>query len=139
MACQVPSCSLPPLIKMVRESPISEAIMCDGEFPSICLNGKSMGTNCLNPLMISVRTSGSAPSLMVSPAVVCGLKRIQTPSCTPDSVTCLCTSLVISTRCICSVVGTVNFPLYISVLQLPVTVAVAAGSGVDCFSFAIYN
>ena len=66
----------------LTEELISEVLMWAGELPSECVN--PLSGMILSPLIISLVTAGSAFSLMVTPAVVCGINTRHMPLFTPQ-------------------------------------------------------
>src|SRR5215212_1577021 len=77
MPCQVPSASRPSCSGTSTCGPISEARMWDGAFSSpssMCCQCQSSPTMRSSAASKSRATAGSACSLMVTPAVVCGTK-----------------------------------------------------------------
>ena len=94
----MPKLSLPSFIKIVSLEPAEIAFKCEVVFPSICLNLESSGNAVLNPMSRSCKTSGSAFSLIITPAVVWGIKTVTVPSFIADSVRILRISSVISTN-----------------------------------------
>ena len=78
--------------------PMAEAFRCAVELPSACLKLLFSANALRNPKSISCTTSGSAFSLMVRPAVVCGQKTRTYPSLVCVSVTHLCTFCVMGKK-----------------------------------------
>ena len=70
--CQRPSASFPPSTGTVWLTPTSTALMCASELPSLWRYVPVAGTSRSSAPSTSRATSGSAHSLMVIPAVVCG-------------------------------------------------------------------
>ena len=96
--CQVPSWSFPPSTMRVADEPTRDALTWAGEFPSPWVKGSASGTILFKIMARSALTSGSAFSLTVIPAVVCGTVTTQTPLATPDEATIRSTSAVRSTN-----------------------------------------
>lgn len=71
MPCQVPRTSSPPETITVTDGPTQDVRRWAWEFPSACRYSGLTGNAFSSPYSMSVFTSGSAFSLMVSPAVVC--------------------------------------------------------------------
>ena len=73
MACQVPRTRLPPATGIVCDDPIILALRWAAEF-ALCVAILPVlpGDKFIKYASMSLATSGSAPSLIVIPAVVCG-------------------------------------------------------------------
>jgi hypothetical protein len=78
-----------------------DAFMCAGEFPSRWRYAAFQGMTLFKTIRISAFTLGSALSLMVTAAVVCGTYSIQTPLSIPEFRTSVCISEVMSINSVC--------------------------------------
>src|SRR5699024_1214047 len=78
--CHVPKINFPSVKISVSLAPITDDFICPSEFPSICIYSFLFGTVLFRPYFKSVCTSGSAFSLIVIAAVVCGQYTIIIPS-----------------------------------------------------------
>src|SRR5579871_3695894 len=74
--------------------------MCESVFPSAWRYGPLCGTSRSKIPSKSDATSGSACSLIITPAVVCGTYTWQIPSLAPVSATAFSTCRVTSTNCV---------------------------------------
>src|SRR5579864_5552314 len=100
MACHVPSASFPSRTGAVQAGPFRAVLMCESELPSACSKADSFGTIEARWVSMSLATSGSAPSLIVTPAVVWGMNTWHTPSPTRAFATASATRAVTSTSCV---------------------------------------
>ena len=81
----------------VTDGPTQLVLRWAWEFPSAWRYSSLSGNASDSPYSMSVCTSGSAFSLIVTPAVVCIENTTHSPFLTPDSLTILRTSAVTST------------------------------------------
>lgn len=70
--------------------------MCESEFPSACAEFATRGTRRSNAAAMSSATSGSYPSFIITPAVVCGTYRWHKPPLHPVARTAASISSVTS-------------------------------------------
>src|SRR5437660_754897 len=103
MPCHVPSASLPSSTGTRICGLISDARMCEGAFgpsgSSTCFHSQPSSTTFSSADSRSCATAGSAPSLIVTPAVVCGT--YTSAAAAPlAGASASCTSLVMSTSCV---------------------------------------
>jgi len=106
--CHVPNNSLPPVTISVSDGPTRLLFVCAAEFPSLWRNSRRSGEIAFNAKSTSWGTSGSAFSLIVTAAVVCGTKTTQIPSRIPEAATAFCTSAVMLIQQVCSPVRTLK-------------------------------
>ena len=97
-ACQVPRTGEPSRTMSNSLAPTSVDLTCASEFPSACLYPASAGTSFSRAAVMSLETSGSSFSLIVTAAVVWGMKTWHRPFRTPLSDIVLLTSDVMSTN-----------------------------------------
>ena len=100
MACQVPRTRLPPATGIVCDDPIILALRWAAELPSAWRYFRcSQGISSSKYASMSLATSGSAPSLIVIPAVVCGQYTQTRPSRILASLTAFSTFPVMLIIC----------------------------------------
>jgi hypothetical protein len=80
--CQAPKANRPPSIKIVSDEPNRDDFIWLSALPSLCEYPAPGGTSLFKALIRSRLTDGSAFSLIVNPAVVCGQNTRQMPSLT---------------------------------------------------------
>ncbi len=97
--CQVPNLNFPFSIGHAKWFPNIAALRCAAELPSAWRYSRlSHGTARSSAAARSRRTSGSAPSWIVTAAVVCGMKTCRSPSRQPRRAAASSSSCVIGTN-----------------------------------------
>src|SRR5215208_1492788 len=120
--CHFPSASLPPSTGTSTCGPRSDARTCEGAFgpsgSSTCCQRHSSWTICSSAASRSRATAGSAASLIVTPAVVCGTYTSAAPAPSAPS-RASATRRVMSTSCVRRSVRTVRMRTAVILRAVP--------------------